>query len=55
MLLWLLPGDDGAPVAPLAEGLVAVTEAMKLSHAAIVAEGKVYVDCVVPVPTYMPV
>lgn len=47
-LLWVSFGDG---VDEPEDGLVAVTEAMKLSHAAMVAEGYVYVDCVVPVPT----
>ena len=40
------------PAVPLAPALVltAVTLARKLFHAAIVADGKVYVDCVVPEP-----
>lgn len=42
--------DKPAPV-PLGVSLCAVTVAKKLFHAAIVALGYVYVDCVVPDPT----
>ena len=40
VLMLLAPGS----------ALMAVTLAKKLFHAAMVAEGKVYVDCVVPEP-----